>query len=144
MKYSRNATESVFKLMNRNESKPRQGQRGFTLVEIIVSWMLVLLSLLFICRIVVFAFDSFKKSRIRLQMSQKLESTKDMLLSKPFHSPDLAEGHTKTEDGLFMIEREITGLSPTLKRIRLSISYRVLTRLIIFYKSKYILEVKHD
>lgn len=127
-----------------NETNRRQRHGGFTLVEIIVSWLLVLLALLFVCRIIVFAFDGLKKSRIRLQMSQKLESSRDRLLSKPFNSPDLAEGHTVSEDGLFKIDREITGLSPTLKRIRFSVSYKILTSRLIFYKSKYIREVKHD
>jgi Tfp pilus assembly protein PilV len=136
--------KSEFKTMKCNDAELRQGQRGFTLVEIIVSWMLVLLSLLFICRVVVFAFDSFKKSRIRLHMSQKLESAKDLLLSKPFHSSDLEEGYTAVEEGLFKIDRKITDLSATLKRIRLSISYKTLTRQLIFYKSKYIQEVKND
>ena len=144
MKNIKKVKKSKFKLMKCNEANLRQGERGFTLVEIIVSWMLVLLSLLFVCRIVVFAFDSFKKSRIRLQMTQKLESSKNLLLSKPFQSTDLSAGHTAGEDGLFKIDQEITDLSPTLKRIRLSISYKILTRQIIFYKSKYIPGVKND
>lgn len=121
-----------------------QTQGGFTLVETLVSWALVLLGIIFICRVVVFSLDGLKKSRIRLEISQKVESYKNRLLSKPFQSPDLVDGFDCLEDGFYKIDRYISSISPTLKKIKFVISYKVLTRQFIFYKSKFIREVNND
>jgi len=121
-----------------------QTQGGFTLIETLVSWALVLLGILFISRVVIFSLDGLKKTRIRLEISQKVESYKNRLLSKPFHSPDLADGFDCLEEGLYKIDRYISSISPTLKKIKFVISYKILTRQLIFYKSKFIREVRND
>ena len=56
--------------------KQQEKEKGFTLVELLVSLMLILVALLFILNIIVFSIDGSKKSYIRLQVSQKLESCK--------------------------------------------------------------------
>lgn len=132
-------------VLEKTDRRRRQeGQEGFTVIEAIVSWMVVILGLLFIGRILVFSFDGLKKSRIRLEMSQEVESYKNRLLSKPFLSPDLADGFVRLEDGEFKIDRYISSISPTLKKIKFVITYKVLTRQFIFYKSKFIREVSND
>lgn len=130
------------KELKKTDRRRRQG--GFTLIETLVSWMLVVLGLLFICKVVVFSLDVLKKSRIRLEISQKVESCRDRLLSRPFYSPDLADGFACMEDGVFKIDRYISSISPTLKKIKFVIKYKILTRQLIFYKSKFIREVNND
>ncbi len=132
------------KIKTLEKTDRRRHQGGFTLVETLVSWTLVVVGLIFACRVIVFSLDGLKKSRIRLEISQEVESCKTRLLSKPFHSPELAEGFARMEDGVFIIDRYISSISPTLKEIKLVISYKILTRTIIFYKSKFIKEVKND
>jgi prepilin-type N-terminal cleavage/methylation domain-containing protein len=124
--------------------KSQEKEKGFTLIELLVSLLLVLLALLFIINIIVFSIDGNKKSYIRLQLSQKLESCKNLLLSKPFDSAELKDGHSSTDEEPFKINQDINSISPVLKKIKMSISYKSLTRQIFFYKSKYIKEVKND
>ncbi len=124
--------------------KKKCTENGFTLIEVMASWLLVLLAILFIFKIIVFSFDGIKKSRIRLEIAQKLETCKNQLLSKPFDSDELEDGHSSTDDGLFRVTRDISSLSLTLKEIKLSIAYKTLNKQIYFYKSMTIKEVKND
>lgn len=124
--------------------KKKFTENGFTLIEVLVSWLLVLLALLFISKIIVFSFDGIKKSRIRLEITQKLETCKNQLLSKPFDSQELKDGHSSIDDGVFRVTRDISSLCLTLKEIKLSIAYKTLSKQIYFYKSMYIKEVKND
>jgi prepilin-type N-terminal cleavage/methylation domain-containing protein len=124
--------------------KSQEKEKGFTLIELLVSLLLVLLALLFIFNIIVFSIDGSKKSHIRLHLSQKLESCKNRLLSKPFDSEELKDGHSSIDEKPFKIYQAINSISPVLKKIKISISYRSLTRQIFFYKSRYIKEVKND
>jgi prepilin-type N-terminal cleavage/methylation domain-containing protein len=124
--------------------KSQEKEKGFTLIELLVSLLLVLLALLFMFNIIIFSIDGSKKSHIRLQLSQKLESCKNRLLSKSFDSVELKDGYLSIDEDPFKICQTINSISPVLKKIKISISYRSLTRQIFFYKSKYIKEVKND
>jgi prepilin-type N-terminal cleavage/methylation domain-containing protein len=124
--------------------KQQEKEKGFTLVELLISLMLILVALLFILNIIVFSIDGSKKSYIRLQLSQKSESYKNVLLSKPFDSMELQDGQSSIDEAPFKIYQDIISISPTLKRIKISIFYKSLSRQIYFYKSKYIKEVKND
>lgn len=124
--------------------KKKFTENGFTLIEVMASWLLVLLAILFISKIIVFSFDGIKKSRIRLEITQKLETCKNQLLSKPFAAEELKDGHSSIDDGLFKVTRHISSLSLTLKAIKLSIAYKTLSKQVYFYKSMTIKEVQND
>jgi prepilin-type N-terminal cleavage/methylation domain-containing protein len=124
--------------------KQQEKEKGVTLVELLISLMLVLVALLYLSNIFVFSIDGTKKSLIRLHLSQKLEFKKNLLLSKSFDSEELKDGHYSIDEDLFKIYQDIISISPTLKRIKISIFYKSLSRQIFFYKSKYIKEVKND
>lgn len=117
---------------------------GFTLIEVIISWLLVLLALLFVGDIIIFAVGATGTSRVRMEIAQKLEYYKNQLATKPFDTLGLENGTFSIIDGPFKITRCIAGLSPTLKRVTLSIRYKKLSKQIYFYKSKYIEEVDND
>ena len=119
-------------------------ESGFTLVEVIRSFLLVMLALGFMCRVTVFSFDGVRKSRLRFDICRRLESFKNHLLAARFDSAELAEGYWDGEDGMFTLTRDIKRISPSLKRITLSINYKTLEKKIIIYKSKYIKEVYND
>lgn len=125
------------KRLNENEG-------GFTLIEVIVSWVLVLLALLFVSDIIIFSINGTGMSRTRMEMSQKLESFKTQLAAKPFNSEELEGGSFSTVEGPFKINCHIVSLSSTLKKVRLSITYKTLCKQIYFYRSKYIEEVDND
>ncbi len=122
----------------------RFNERGFTLIEALVSWVLVLLALLFLGDIIIFSINGTGMSRTRLEMSQKLESCKNQLLAQSFASAELQDGSFSFVDGPFKISRQISSLNSSLKKIILSITYKTLSKQIYFYKSKYIEEVDHD
>lgn len=125
------------KRLNENEG-------GFTLIEVLVSWVLVLLALLFVGDIIIFSINGTGMSRTRMEMSQKLEACKNELLAKPFDSAELEDGSFSSIDGPFKINRHINSVSSTLKKVTLSITYKILCKQIYFYKSKYIEEVDND
>lgn len=119
-------------------------KKGFTLLEVMVSLMLMLLVLLFISGIIIYSLDTLKKSRLRLIIDQRLEEDKGRLLSRPFHDPGLYPKHWVSNEGVFRLSGNISDIESTLKRIQLSMSYRKFTRKMIFYKSKHIQEVQND
>ncbi|HLP57446.1 MAG TPA: hypothetical protein VK186_01385 [Candidatus Deferrimicrobium sp.] len=124
--------------------KKLENERGFTIIEVMVSWTLVLLALLFVGDIIIFAINGTGMSRLRIEISQKLESCKNELATKPFNSIELAAGSFTRIDGPFKIDHHIANLGPTLKMITLSITYKTLSKQIYFYKSKYIEEINND
>jgi Tfp pilus assembly protein PilV len=130
----------------KSKMKMRQlkNEGGFTLIEVIVSWVLVLLALLFVGDIIIFAVNGTGMSRIRIEISQKLEACKNELAGKPFDSAELEAGYYSSNEGPFKINIQIDGLSSTLKKVTLAITYKTLCKKIYFYKSKYIEEVDND
>ncbi|MCX6579882.1 MAG: hypothetical protein NT166_06820 [Candidatus Aminicenantes bacterium] len=126
------------------KTKQLKKEGGFTLIEVIVSWVLVLLALLFVGDIIIYSINGTGMSRTRLEMSQKLESCKSELAGKPFNSVELEDGSFSTVEGPFKITRHIVSLSSTLKKITLAVTYKTLCKQIYFYRSKYIEEVDND
>jgi prepilin-type N-terminal cleavage/methylation domain-containing protein len=121
-----------------------QKKKGFTLIEVLISLLLVLIALLSISRILIFTLEGNKKSFVLSQLTQQLESYKDKLISLQFDSKELEPGTTTILDHPFKTVKTISNISPTLKIIRLSIIYEAIIQSIYFYKSKYIKEVKND
>jgi len=112
--------------------------KGFTLIETLVSLLLIAMAILLIAKVIVCAFDGLKKSRIRLNVSQEMESCKNQLLSKSFDCNELKAGSYSKKENHIKKNWEIKSITPTLKIIHLSISYKGLTKRVYFYKSKYI------
>jgi hypothetical protein len=119
---------------------------GFTIVEALVNLMLMLFALLMISTALISAIDGYKKSFLRFTMTGELESCKNRLLSKPFDARELEDGNYAEEDRLCRMKWNITTLSPSLKIIRLSITYHYkygpVTQKTCFYKSKFIETLK--
>jgi len=133
--------------MKTKESRIREREnerpmRGFTVVETLVALLLIALALVLVSNIIVTAAGVYKKSQLRLQAEQEIESRKNRLLSGPFDSVELQEGHYLKEDPLFKMKWDIKNITPTLKLIDISITYKYnyyrLTGKTYFYKSKYI------
>lgn len=116
------------------EKKSRQG--GFTLIETLVSLFLVLIGVLFVTKVIIFSLDLNKKSLIRLKLCQQVSNQIHTLLSKPFNSEKLLPGNFTATRDAFRIKWTITPITPTLKKIDLSVSYKKFFRKSYGYKSK--------
>lgn len=122
----------------------KNAKNGFSLIETVVSLLMVSLGLLLIGKIIVLSFDAGKKSLYRFRLQQKHEYCRDLLLSKPFSSTELHWGsHSQPEDN-FLTRWVVSDVEPGLKKIELTISYKQLTQKSILYKSKYIREVVNE
>ena len=115
-----------------NEKKETKNN-GFTLIEVLVSLILIALTLVSAARIISFALDAYRKSVIRFTMVQEMENCRNELLAKPFDSIDLADGEYTKQDGKIILNWHIESLSPEIKRVRLSVSYKVHKKKIYFY-----------
>ncbi|MCK4766476.1 MAG: prepilin-type N-terminal cleavage/methylation domain-containing protein [Candidatus Aminicenantes bacterium] len=113
-------------------------KKGFTLIEVLISLMLVALALISTARTIIFAMEEYRKSVLRFSMMQALQDHKDTLTGKPFDSGDLAAGSYEKKEGKFELTWVIQSLSADLKKIGLSISYSIFSKKIYFYKSKFI------
>jgi prepilin-type N-terminal cleavage/methylation domain-containing protein len=124
------------------ERENEQPGRGFTIIETLIALLLIALALVLVSNIIVSAVGVYKKSHLRLQAEQEIGSCKNRLLSGPFDSVELQEGHYLKEDSLFKMKWDIKSITPTLKLINIAITYKYnyyrLTRKTYFYKSKYI------
>ena len=123
---------------NHKQSVKPATNKGFTIIETFFSILLILLALVFTAKMMECAFDAQRKSKVRFNMSQLSEIYKNRLLSKPFEAGALKEGRYTKQDGPFKMNWDIDDVSPHLKTVRFSISYKQLTKQSFFYISKYI------
>ena len=110
---------------------------GFTIVETLCSLLLAALAVLLLAQTMVSAMDTDKQSALRFNMLQTMEYYKNQLVSKPFDDPQLTAGNYSDEDKdkHFKMKWVISDISPTLKAVDFSISYKSLGKRSYFYKS---------
>lgn len=123
---------------NKKQFKKPGKDRGFTIIETLFSLLLISLALMSIAQMITAAIDAQKKSNLRFMMQQKIEYCRDQLVSKPFAAVELEEGSYSIEEKPLKINWDIKNISPTLKLIHLSVSYKNITKKAYFYISKYI------
>jgi hypothetical protein len=129
-------------ISQKNDSKSGQGiPRGFTLIEALVSILIIILGVIFISRIMIHSMDALKKSKNRLYISEKFQFYSNYLMSRPFASAELRPGKFTRRDQEFTITWDVIDLTPTLKKIYLGIRISRMTRQGILYKSGTILPV---
>ena len=124
-----------------------QKKKGFTLIETVVSLMLVLMALAMTCKIVFHTRDAQLKSRARFTLLEEMESLKNRLTALPFSSSPLKPGKYNKHEGEFTIRIMVNTISATLKQVRLvgyHKKYRAVTYKTRFYKSKLIKEEAND
>ena len=134
---------------NKKQFKKPEKDSGFTIIETLFSLLLISLALMSISQMITAAIGAQKKSSLRFNMQQKIEYCRNQLLSKSFAAAELEEGSYSTAENPLKINWDIKNISPTLKFIHLSVSYKKITKKAYFYKSRYIknnepTEVKND
>lgn len=123
---------------NKKPVKKPVKNSGFTIIETLFSLLLISLALMSISQMITAAIAAQKKSTLRFNMQQKIEYCRNQLVSKSFAAAELEEGNYSTLEDPFKINWDIRNISPTLKLIRLSVSYKKITKKAYFYISKYI------
>lgn len=123
---------------NKKQVKKPVKDSGFTIIETLFSLLLISLALVSISQMIITAIDAQKKSALRFNMQQKIEYCRNQLVSKTFTAAELEEGSYSTAEHPLKINWNIKNISPTLKVIHLSVSYKNITKKAYFYISKYI------
>lgn len=122
-----------------NERFKKPGKdNGFTIIETLFSLLLISLALVFMTQVIVTAIRAHQRSTLRFNIQQKIEYSRNQLLAKAFDADEMEEGGYSTADDPLFLKWEIKNISPNLKKIHLSVSFKSFTRKAYFYKSKYI------
>jgi len=130
------------RIVTQVEGESRKKFPGFTVVEVLISLMLISFSLMSISLFIIYGLDGFVKSGIKFKMTGEIENRRNLLSGKAFDSIDLKSGIYSEETSLFLVRWDIRDVSPTLKYIRISVTYKYKTgtydKQLFFYKSKFI------
>ncbi|HUU06480.1 MAG TPA: prepilin-type N-terminal cleavage/methylation domain-containing protein [Patescibacteria group bacterium] len=118
--------------------------KGFTLMETLVSMTLVLLAVLFSARVTVFALAQARNALMRFRLIEKMDYYKNYLSSLSLAAPELAEGEHRQESREFRVSWQVAAAGAFLKRIDLLAATANYSLPLIFYKSKFIQEVQND
>lgn len=123
---------------------PKKSEKGFTLIETIFSLLIVFIALIFICKTLIFSIYTNRNSLIRFEIIQKYEYYKYYLYSKSFNSNELKKGDYSKHEKFFKINWTVKNITTSLKKIKIKISYKNLTKQNFIYKSKFIKEIKNE
>jgi prepilin-type N-terminal cleavage/methylation domain-containing protein len=118
--------------------------RGFTLIETLVSLALLLLAVLFSARVMFFALGQSRQADQRFRLIETAEYYKNYLSAQSFSAPDLADGGHRQASRTFIITWRVEPAEAGLKKIRLLAAGSQTALALVFYKSRFIQEVKND
>ena len=116
--------------------------KGFTLVETLVTLTLVMLGVLFNARITVFALQQARQSGLRFRMLTTGDDYKNHLASLSFSAPELADGAHRQPNRELTVSWRVETAEAGLKRVRLRVDAAQHAVALEFFKSKFIQEVK--
>ncbi len=117
---------------------------GFTIIETLISIMLISLSTLLLMKCMIVALHGVKNSNLRFEVNLALENKKNLFLGKTFISPLFSEGTTAEWEGDVMIRTSIVNITDNLKKIILKGSRKNFNAVLIFYKSGILKEVSNE
>ncbi len=112
--------------------------KGFTLIEVLVSLTLLLMSILFGSRIMVAALDQTRKSALRFRLVEAFDYYRNYLYSLPMDSPELAVGPHGCTDGKCQVDWQVEAAGDFLKRIRLEAAVSGCRLRLLLYRSQFI------
>ena len=118
--------------------------KGFTLIETLVSLALLLLAVLFSARVMFFALGQSRQADLRFRLVETAEYYKNHLSALPFSAPDLADGGHRQASRTFIVSWRVEPAAVGLKRVDLRVAGQNCAQAIVFFKSNFIQEVKHD
>jgi hypothetical protein len=118
--------------------------KGFTLVETLISLALLMLAILFSARVIVFALNQSRQSSLRFRLIETVDYYKNYLSSLPFSAPAITEGSHRQDSQRFIVTWRVEPAETGLKKINLLVAGPNYSLPLAFYKSHFIQEVKND
>jgi prepilin-type N-terminal cleavage/methylation domain-containing protein len=118
--------------------------KGFTLIETLVTLTLLLAAALLGARITCFALHQERQSAFRFRLMETADYHKQYLTSLPFLAPELGDGVHSRAGGEFAVSWRVQTVAAGLKRVRLLAAGARHSLTVFFYKSNFIQEVKND
>ena len=113
-------------------------KKGFTIVETMLSVLLIMIGIIQITTIISYSLKFTKKTKDLFLIDQKAEYIKNQLLSEPFLTTNLKAEEIKKNEKEYKIIFKIINKSDSLKEINLSIRKNNIGNKYFFIKSKYI------
>jgi len=111
-------------------------ENGFTLIEVIVSFIVITLGVIALSRVTIFSLHFTKNCQNRFLLTQSFLNWQNTLLAKSFEAEELTSGlHSLAQNGL-KISWQVTEISATLKKIELKVADHNIQKKGYFYKSK--------
>ncbi|MEN8153579.1 MAG: prepilin-type N-terminal cleavage/methylation domain-containing protein [Acidobacteriota bacterium] len=120
----------------------KRTKNGFTLIETLVSLLIISYSIIFFLNTILFSMQETGRSSVRFKVFQKIDFEKNRLLSIIFESPELTEGYSQKKENNMIISKQIVNRGPELKKIYIEVQYKNFISKIVFFRSKIIKEVK--
>ena len=118
--------------------------KGFTLIETMIALVLVTMAMLFMAAALSHSHSQYRLSFKRFAVIQRLENLKNQLLSLSFDSAESAIGVHSVREERMRIVWVVSASSPALKRIEGTVFDPLTKRTLVFFKSKFLLEVNDD
>jgi Tfp pilus assembly protein PilV len=118
--------------------------KGFTLIETLVSLTLLILAVLFSARILVFSLAQSRQADLRFRLVETCDYYKNYLSSLSFSAPELADGGHRQVNQTLIVTWLVEAAEAGLKKIELLVAGPNHSQKIDFYKSNFIQEVKND
>lgn len=116
--------------------------KGFTLIETLVSLSLLLLAVLFSTRILVAALGQTRSAAIRFRVLQRLDDYKNYLEALPLDAAELAAGAHSRQESELRVDWRVQDESTSLKRVRLRATARHYALALVLHRSRFILAVQ--
>jgi prepilin-type N-terminal cleavage/methylation domain-containing protein len=124
----------------------KKNKRGFTLLELLISFAIVVILLLGAAQLTLHSLHAKRTSDCSLESAEMASDKLEYLKSLPFESPELEKGtfaeriRSQRRDDMFMREWIVFDVSSKMKRIEVtcyaeSCAHRI-ARLVLFYSKE--------
>lgn len=116
--------------------------KGFTLIETMVSLSVLLLAVLSSTRILVAALGQTRGAAMRFRVLQQLDYYRNYLASLPLDAAELAAGGHRRQEGELKVDWRVDDAGVSLKRVRLQARARHYALALTLHRSRFILAVQ--
>jgi hypothetical protein len=116
--------------------------KGFTLIETLVSLSLLMLAVLSSSRIMVSALAWTRQAQARFRLVEELDHYKNYLSSLSFAATELVGGPHGRQDGEFRATWRVDDAGPFMKRVSLAVADSRQSLRLVLCRSRFIREVK--